>query len=320
MKASRCGADFVIRSSFFVIRYPFFFILHPSSFILPINSPLVMPRPPVSVILHTLNEIDNIDDCLRSVEWADEIYLVDSFSTDGTVEHVRKHYPRVRIEQREYLGAASTKNYAIDRAAYDWIFVIDADERVTPKLRDELLRTLSGPLEVWAYSVGRRNFMLGEQVRFSGLQRDRVTRLFHRGHARYPNKRVHADLIVDGPTVALRQKMDHYYIRSFDHMIAKMTRYANWGAAQMYIDGKTTNFVGIFNHTVIKFVRDYILNFGFLDGVRGLISVGMHVYYTFWKYAKLWELTQLRRLGKPVPLPKLDESDERWELPWEKKG
>jgi len=279
-----------------------------------------MPRPSVSAIIHTLNEIEQIEDCLRTVEWADEIYLVDSLSSDGTVQRVREKFPAVRIEEREYLGAASTKNYAIDRAANDWIFVIDADERVTPELRDEILRTLEGPLDVWAYSVGRRNFMLGKEVRFSGLQRDRVTRLFHREHARYPNKRVHADLLVDGPTVDLRHKMLHYYIRTFDHMIAKMTRYANWSAAQMFIDGKTTNLWGIFIHPFTKFVRDYVFNLGFLDGARGLISVGMHVYYTFWKYAKLWELQQLKRLGKPVPLPKLDEEGERWELPWLKKS
>jgi glycosyltransferase involved in cell wall biosynthesis len=270
----------------------------------------------VSAIIHVLNEIDYIEDCLRSVEWADEIYIMDSFSTDGTVELIREKFPRVRLEQREYLGAASQKNYAIDRAAHDWIFIIDADERVTPKLRVELLRTLAGPLDRWAYSVGRLNFMMGKPVRFSGLQRDRVTRLFHRKHARYPNKRVHADLLVDGETAALTHKMDHYYIRNFDHMIAKMTRYANWASAQMYIDGKTTSAAGIFGHTLGKFVRDFIFNFGFLDGVRGLISVGMHVYYTFWKYAKLWEMTQLKRMGKPVTLPKLDVEEERWELPW----
>lgn len=278
-----------------------------------------MPRPLVTVIIHTLNERDYIEDCIRSVDWADEIYLVDSLSTDGTVDLVREKFPQARIEQREYLGAASQKNYAIDLATHDWIFVIDADERVTPKLREEMLRTLEGKLEFWAYSVGRRNYMLGKPVRFSGLQRDRVTRLFHRGHARYPNKRVHADLVVDGATGLLRHKMDHFYIRAFDHMIAKMTRYAYWSAAQMFIDGKTTTLLGILGHPLGKFVRDYIFNFGFLDGARGLISVGMHVYYTFWKYAKLWELTQLKRLGKPVPLPKLDEDEGRWELPWVKK-
>jgi (heptosyl)LPS beta-1,4-glucosyltransferase len=164
------------------------------------------------------------------------------------------------------------------------------------------------------------NYMMGKKVRFSGLQRDRVTRLFHRKHARYPNKRVHADLIVDGETGVLRHKMDHFYIRTFDHMIAKMTRYAYWGAAQMYIDGKTTSAFGIFGHTLGKFIRDFIFNLGFLDGTRGLISVGMHVYYTFWKYAKLWEMTQLKRMGKPVTLPTLDAETERWELPWMKRA
>ncbi|HSP15553.1 MAG TPA: glycosyltransferase family 2 protein [Thermoanaerobaculia bacterium] len=273
---------------------------------------------PATALIHTLNERDYIEACIQSVSWADEIYLVDSFSTDGTVDLVREKFPRVRIEQREYLGAASTKNYAIDRASHDWIFVIDADERVTPPLEREILATLEGPLEFWAYSVGRLNFMLGKPVRYSGLQRDRVTRLFHRGHARYPNKRVHADLLVDGATGRLASKMDHYYIRSFDHMIAKMTRYANWAAAQMFIDGKTTGLGGIIAHPAGKFVRDYVINLGFLDGTRGLISVGIHVYYTFWKYAKLWELTQLKRQGKTVPLPKLDQEEERWELPWEK--
>jgi glycosyltransferase involved in cell wall biosynthesis len=279
-----------------------------------------MARAAVSAIIHTLNEIDYIEECIRSVEWMDEIYLVDSFSTDGTVEFVRQKFPRARIEQREYLGAASQKNYAIDRAANDWIFVIDADERVTAELRDEMQRTLDGPLDHWAYSVGRRNFMMGQEVKYSGLQRDRVTRLFHRGHARYPNKRVHADLLVDGATYDLRHKMLHFYVRSFDHMIAKMTRYANWSAAQMYIDGKTTGLGGIIAHPIGKFVRDYIINLGFLDGTRGVISVGMHVYYTFWKYAKLWELCALKQQGRPVPLPKLDEEEGRWELPWVKRG
>lgn len=278
-----------------------------------------MPRVPVSAVVTTFNEVDFVEDCLRSIEWADETYLIDSYSTDGTLEMVRSKFPKVRIEQREYLGAASQKNYAIDRAAHDWIFYIDADERVTPALRTELLQVLEGPLDRWAYSVGRRNFMMGEEVRYSGLQRDRVTRLFHRKHARYPNKRVHADLLVDGETIALQEKMNHYYIRSFDHMIAKMTRYANWGAAQMFIEGKTPAAHHILGHAFMKFFRDYVLNLGFLDGARGMISVGMHVYYTFWKYAKLFEFNQLKRLGKPVPLPRLDEEEGRWELPWEKR-
>src|SRR5688572_32057925 len=108
---------------------------------------------PLTALVTTFNEAEYIDDCLRSIEWADEIYLIDSFSTDGTVELIRSKFPRIRFEQREYLGAASQKNYAIDRAGHEWIFYIDADERVTPQLRDEIIRTLDGPLDVWAYSV-----------------------------------------------------------------------------------------------------------------------------------------------------------------------
>src|SRR2546425_7949634 len=246
-----------------------------------------MARVPVSAIITTLNEREYIEDCAHSVEWADEIYLIDSFSTDGTVELLREKFPRIRLEQREYLGAASQKNYAIDRTQHDWIFYIDADERVTPKLREEILRTLEGNLRYWAYSVGRRNYMLGMRVRFSGLQRDRVTRLFHRKHARYPNRRVHADLLVDGETGRLRHKLDHYYIRNFNHMIAKMTRYADWAAAQMFIDGKSTSAAGILGHTFGKFFCDYVINLGFLVGAGGVISVGMHVYYTLCEYPTL---------------------------------
>src|SRR5438552_18344765 len=115
-------------------------------------------RVPLTAIITTLNEREYIEDCVRSVEWADEIYLIDSFSTDQTVELVREKFPRVRLEQREYLGAASQKNYAIDRAQHDWIFYIDSDERVTPDLRQQILRTLDGPLQFWGYSIGRRNF------------------------------------------------------------------------------------------------------------------------------------------------------------------
>src|SRR5258708_24711127 len=119
-----------------------------------------MPRVSVSAIITAFNEIDFIEDCIRSVEWADEIYLIDSFSTDGTVELIRQKFPLVRLEQREYLGAASQKNYAIDRATHDWIFYIDADERVTPELREELLLTLEGRLQYWAWTVGLLNFII----------------------------------------------------------------------------------------------------------------------------------------------------------------
>ena len=276
-----------------------------------------MTRLPVSALVHTLNEADQIVDCLRSVEWADEIYLLDSFSTDRTVEIVRRNFPRVRLEQRKSLGSAAQKNYGMDQATHDWVLVVDADERVPPELRGEIEALLQSEPPLWAYSIGRRNFVLGKEVHYSGLQRDRVTRLFHRKHARYPNRRVHADLEVDGATGRLRERMIHFYVRSFDHMVAKMTRYGVWGAAQMHLQGKQTSAAGILGHALARFFRDYFINLGILDGARGLIIVGLHTYYAFWKYAKLWEFNELRNAGKPVPLPELDLTEERWVKPWE---
>lgn len=274
-------------------------------------------RRPLSVLVHTLNESEQIEDCLRSVDWADEIYLLDSFSSDGTVELVREHFPKVKIEQRLSLGSASQKNYGMDQVENDWVLVVDADERVTPALRKEIERLLSSEPPAWGFSIGRRNFILGEEIRFSGLQRDRVTRLFHRKHARYPNRRVHAELVVDGPVGQLRGRLLHNYVRSFDHMIEKMTRYGSWGATQLFVDGRRANAFEVFIHPLVRFLRDYFLNLGILDGTRGVVVVGMHVYYTFWKYAKLWEFTKLEKLGRPVPLAELDRDQQRWARPWE---
>lgn len=277
-----------------------------------------MARIPITALVHTLNEADQIVDCLRSVEWADEIYLLDSFSTDPTVEIVRRNFPRARLEQRKSLGSAAQKNYGMDQATHDWVLVVDADERVPSELRGEIEALLQSEPPLWAYSIGRRNFVLGKEVHYSGLQRDRVTRLFHRKHARYPNRRVHADLEVDGATGQLRERMIHFYVRSFDHMVAKMTRYGVWGAAQMHLQGKQTSAAGILGHALARFFRDYFINLGILDGARGLIIVGLHTYYAFWKYAKLWEFNELRNAGKPVPLPELDLTEERWAKPWER--
>lgn len=275
-----------------------------------------MSRPKLTALVHTLNEADQIADCLATLDWADEILLLDSFSTDGTIELVRERFPHVRIVQREYLGAAAQKNYGLDHVSNDWVLVVDADERVTPELRDEILATLDAP-RYWAYWIGRTNYVMGRRVRFSGLQRDGVRRLMHRGHARYPNKRVHADLVVDGPVGRLSSKFTHYYMRSFDHQAAKMTRYAGWAATQLHLEKRRVSAAGILGHSLARFVRDYVLNLGFLDGAPGLVVVGLHTYYTFWKYAKLWEYNRLAAQGAAPPIASVETNEEIWRLPWE---
>jgi len=277
-----------------------------------------MKRPRISVLIHTLDEAGQIEECLRSVEWADEIFLLDSFSTDGTAEIVRTKFPQVRLELRESRGSAAQKNHGIDRLRNDWVLVVDADERVTPELRDEILSTLADGPRFWAYSIARRNVVFDREVRFGLLGIDRVIRLFHRNHARYPNRRVHADLVVDGPVGRLRAPFIHNYVQSFDHLAEKMDRYAYWAAAQLYMEGKRRTWFHIGFHPFWRLIREFIGLAGFMDGTRGLVIAGMHAYYTFVKYARLWEFQRLAREGRPVPLPHFDDDPKLWECPWEK--
>lgn len=277
-----------------------------------------MSRHRLSVLIHTLNEIDQIGDCLRSVEWADEIYLLDSFSTDGTADYVREHFPSVVIEEHSAHGSAAQKNYGMDRVGNDWVLVIDADERVTPELRREIEEALAGDPPVWAYAVSRDNIVLGRRARHGTLGHDTVIRLFHRMHARYPNKRVHADLVVDGPVGRLKSGFTHQYVRSFSHMAEKMTRYGYWAAAQLFIEGRKSTPFHVLFHPFWRFVREYVVLGGFLDGMRGLIAAGMHTFYTFLKYAQLWEFGLMERRGEPVPLPEFETDASLWRRPWER--
>lgn len=275
-------------------------------------------RPRISALVLTCNEADQISDCLATLTWADEIFIVDSFSTDGTLELVRQEFPHVRIEQREYFGAGAQRNFALDRLTHDWVFVLDADERVTPEAQKEVFELLRSP-RFWAWEIRRRNFVLDREVRYGGLQRDWVTRLFHRGHARYQNRRVHAEVDVDGPIGRMRGTLLHYYVRSLDHMISKMIRYAVWGAANKFREGRRGPFWKILLRPPWRLARDYFAWRGFLDGMPGLIIAGLHVSYTFFKYAKLWEYTIQEKMGIPVRLPAFDVDAERWAKPWEER-
>src|SRR5262245_20738020 len=152
-----------------------------------------MARPGLTAIVTTLNEEANIRECLTSLAFADEILLVDSFSTDGTVA-IARTFPKAKIVQREYLGSAAQKNWAMDQVQTPWILIVDADERVPEALASEIEELLAKGPEATAYGIRRRNIFLDREIRHSGWSTDRVGRLYARGAVRYPNRRVHADL------------------------------------------------------------------------------------------------------------------------------
>ncbi len=270
-------------------------------------------RRPVSVIITTYNEEVNIVDCLRSVLWADEILLVDSHSTDRTLELARE-LP-IRILEREYYGSAAQKNWSLDRVTHDWVLILDADERVPEPLAREILALLARPPQHRGYYLRRQNVMLGRVIRHSGWSTDKVIRLFDRHHGRYPDRRVHADLQIEPPVPVLENPLVHYTFRSLQQYFEKLLNYAEWGAAQGFREGRRAGVLEIAGRPLWRFFRTYLLQLGILDGVRGLIVCSLQDFGSFLKYARLWEYRYRQSAGETITLPAFDEERSTWELP-----
>lgn len=268
-------------------------------------------RPAVSAIVTTFNEEANIAGCIESLLWCDEILVVDSFSTDRTPEIVRG-YAKVRFFQRTYFGSASQKNWAMDQVENDWILIFDADERCTPALQQEIQELVAAGPRADAYTIKRRVWFMGRVIRFSGWQHDRVVRLVRTGTARYPNRRVHADMITRGPAPILRRPMDHYMTDSFDEYIRRIEKYSFWGAAQNWKDGKTSGFTQIFGRSLWRFLRTYLFQLGILDGLHGVVFCMLQAYGTYLKWALLWGWHVNARRGHQPSLPIFDDDETTW--------
>lgn len=269
----------------------------------------------LSVIITTFNEEKNIARCLESVSWADEILLVDSYSTDRTLEKAQR-FP-ITILQRKYYGSAAQKNWSLDRVQNDWVLILDADERVPEPLAHEILSLLARTPGHYGYYVRRQNILIDRPVRHSGWSTDKVVRLFHRGHGRYPNRRVHADLEIEGAVPVLKEPMIHYTFRSFDQYLEKFLNYAEWGAAQGFREGRKAGFLEVGMRPMWRLLRTYFLQAGFLDGLHGVVVCGLQAFGVFLKYARLWEYNRRRGMGEEVVLPPFDDDARTWERPEE---
>lgn len=270
-------------------------------------------RLPVSVIITTFNEEVNVAECVESALWADEIVLVDSFSTDRTLE-IAKSFP-ITVLEREYFGSAAQKNWAIDRVAHDWVLIIDADERVTEPLAREILSTLATTPVANGFYIRRENVFVDQVIRHSGWSTDKVVRLFRKDKGRYPNRRVHADLEIEGPVPVMKEPFLHYTFRTFDQYFPKFLNYAEWGAAQAFRDGRKAGFVELAFRPWWRFVRTYFLQAGFLDGAHGFVLCALQAFGVFLKYARLWEYGIRARRGEELRLPAFDDSTDTWKRP-----
>ena len=243
---------------------------------------------PLTVTIITLNEGEHIAAAIDSAAFADEIVVVDSGSTDRTVEIARGK--GVRVFAREWTGYVDQKNYAAEQASHDWIFSLDADERIPPALADEIRTILAGDPPYHGYRIPRVAFHLGRWIRTTDFYPDYQTRLYNRRLARWSGRYVHESVSVDGPSGQLHSELQHYSFSDLRDQIQRINHYSTLSAKQMYEAGRRTGPVEIVVQPPAAFLRNYILRRGFLDGTAGLTISLMNAWSVGLKFMKLWEL------------------------------
>lgn len=244
----------------------------------------------------THDEAANLAAALESVAWADEIVVIDSGSTDATVDIARRYTPRVSV--RPWPGYVAQKNHAAAEASHDWILSLDADERVTPELAAEIGGLLKREPDAAGYRVPRVTFHLGRWIRTTDWYPDYQLRLYDRRRARWTGRHVHESVTADGPVADLRNELQHRAYRDLSHHLQTMDRYTTLAARQMRDEGRTAHWVDLALHPPAAFLRNYLLRGGVRDGVPGLVISLLNATYVALKFAKLWELAA--RGGTPA--------------------
>jgi glycosyltransferase involved in cell wall biosynthesis len=247
--------------------------------------------PTLSVILITKNEAANIRDCLNSVSFADEIIVLDSGSTDSTVELCRSFTQQV-FRNADWQGFGVQKNRALNQAQGEWILSIDADERVTPALRAEIQQIIQHPMEV-AFRIPRCSYYCGRWIKHSGWQPDYVTRLFRRDSARFSNDLVHEQVqLLSGKIGTLQNPLLHYSFTSLEEVLDKINHYSSASAHTLKDKGQPSSLKKAIVHGLWTFVRTYFLKRGFLDGREGFLLAVSNAEGTYYRYLKLMYLQE----------------------------
>jgi len=249
--------------------------------------------PKVTATIITLNEAEHIAAAIDSVSWANEIVVVDSGSTDGTVDIARAR--GARVSARGWTGYVDQKNHAASLASHDWIVSLDADERVTPELAAEIQALLRSEPPRRGYRVPRVTFHLGRWIRTTDFYPDYQARLYDRRAARWRGDLVHESVKVDGGVDYLRGELQHYSFRDLTDHIARVNHYSALAARQLHAAGRRATPLDLLVHPPAAFLRNYLLRRGFLDGSAGFLISVVNAYSVFLKFAKLWELERCSR-------------------------
>lgn len=252
----------------------------------------------LSVAIITLNEEANLPRTLASVQFADEIVVVDSGSDDRTLEIAASC--KARVFQEPWRGFAAQKNFAIEQCTGTWILSLDADEALTPELQNEIRLLLANNPTADAYLLRRRNLFLGRWIRYGGYYPDAKLRLFRRYSAnfappaRFTNRAVHESIAVEGTIETLHHDIVHHAYPTIENYIEHLNHYSALGALTVIDRRRTSHTAASFLTNILlfpslTFMRDYFLRLGFLDGREGLLLHLYHSFYTSWTYAKAWQ-------------------------------
>jgi glycosyltransferase involved in cell wall biosynthesis len=244
----------------------------------------------VSVIVTTFNEEANVGRCLKNLGAFGEIIVVDSFSSDRTLD-IARTFP-VTIYSRVYTSAAIQKNWALERVHNDWVFILDADEAAPDELIGEIEALDEGRAD--GYWIRRVSDYLGGPIHHCGWQRDKVLRLFRRSAGRYEEREVHEEVSLPAPVPVLEKKLRHFPYRLVDQHFRKIDEYSSRGARDYVANGGRVPLLNMLLHPPFRFLRMYLLQGGILDGSRGFILCLLSSYGVFLKYAKAWELRRCR--------------------------
>jgi len=243
----------------------------------------------ITGIVTTFNEEENIRECLGSITWVDELLVVDSFSTDKTLDIVKEYTDT--IYQHEYKYASAQRNWIIPKATHEWILLLDADERCTPELRQEIETLLNqeNEPEHGAYWIYRINYFLGKQIKHCHWSHSRSIRLFKRDDYRYEDVKVHGEIYPQDNIGRLKNKFLHCPYRNLGDYYKKLVRYAPWGAEKALKKGVNGDLLHIIVNPAWEFFRRYFLYLGFLDGKEGFILALLMSYTVRMKYIELWQ-------------------------------
>lgn len=249
----------------------------------------------LSVLIITLNEEEHINALLLDLDFADEIIIVDSFSTDRT-EDISKSFSKVKFLQNKFENFSTQRNFAIEQAKNDWVLFLDADERLTPELKQEIIDTLENNPRYSAYFFERIFMYENSILKYSGNQTDKIFRLFDKKCAKYDERRlVHEKLIVNGKIGFLKNKLIHYSFSSYNDYKEKIVFYAKFKAEEKFIKKIKPTFLHQFFHPVYNFFYNYIIRLGFLDGKKGVVICYLNAYCIKVRYQELkrfWKQNQ----------------------------